>query len=639
AGSPRSLSDRFAARAFRGAGESGVKPRWKLAVTHEGTRWVIALLLLYAMVYLVPLGVRPLASPDEVRYGAIAHEMLATGDWISPHFDGLRYFEKPVLGHWLNALSMKLLGESALALRLPVALATGLTALLVLALARRFATPFAARLAAVVYLTTFIVAGIGTFAVLDAFLALFLTAALAAFYCALESRDARTRRTYLALCGAACGAAFLVKGLLALAIPVLVAAPYLAARRRWKTLFTAPWIPIAVAVAVALPWSVLIQLREPDFWRYFFWVEHVHRFVANDAQHAQPFWYFIAWLPAVGWPWSLLLPSALLGLRTYARAPAVPARAPSIHGRAQSVHAPALSIQAGARSVHAPAAPAPSGRFIGYLAAWAALPFLLVSLSSGKLITYILPCFAPLAILVAVGLERYLGQGKAALLRAAALVIAAVFVVLLALLAAAQAGVFGTIPFGPTEKARLAGFAALFVVGSALAIYAALTSDRTARLAALAGTGVALLLPIELMPPQVLLDDVAPAGAVARFASAPPDAIVVADASLVGTVAWVLKRNDIYVLGTGELAYGLSYPEAQYRHLDARSLADLIKKGADDRPVLIVSKSGTERDIGPVLPARAERIEHGKIVIWRIPPAAGSPRSEASVFPGTSRSG
>ena len=55
-------------------------------------RGAIALLALFALVYLLPLGVRPLSSPDEVRYGEIAREMIASGDWVSPHFNGVRYF-------------------------------------------------------------------------------------------------------------------------------------------------------------------------------------------------------------------------------------------------------------------------------------------------------------------------------------------------------------------------------------------------------------------------------------------------------------------------------------------------------------------------------------------------------------------
>ena len=124
-------------------------------------RWLIALLVLFALVYLLPLGVRPLSSPDEVRYGEIAREMIASGDWVSPHFNGVRYFEKPILGHWLNSVSVAALGESRFAVRLPVALATGLSGLIVFLLARRFFARSTAVLSSAIFLTTLIFAGCG----------------------------------------------------------------------------------------------------------------------------------------------------------------------------------------------------------------------------------------------------------------------------------------------------------------------------------------------------------------------------------------------------------------------------------------------------------------------------------------------
>jgi len=540
-------------------------------------RGVLVLIALYLLLYLLPLPVRPLASPDEVRYGEIAREMLVSGDWVSPHLNGVRYFEKPALGYWLNALSLAVFGENSFALRLPVALATGLAALIVFGLARRFLGASTAVLATAIYLTTFLVAGVGTFALLDAFLALFLTAALAAYYVALRAAPAE-RRAWLIACGAACGAAFLVKGFLALAIPVIVAAPYLATTRRWRDLVTSPWWPIAVAAVVVLPWSVLVHLREPDFWRYFFWVEHVQRFTADDAQHAAPFWYYVAYLPLTGWPWILLLPAAAIGLRR----------------------------SGGDRD------------FVGYLVIWAALPFLFFSASSGKLATYILPCFAPLSILLAAGLERYLVAGYTRAWRLAAALVALAFVAVLALLLAAQNGALGAVPFGAGEGGRLAVLAGSLAAGVAGGIAALASGQARIRIGGVALAGVALLVPLHFGLPQQALDNFAPGGAVARYATG-ADAVVVSDAPLFGTAAWVLKRTDIYVASPGEIDYGLSFPEAKQRLLDGPAFAALLAANRGRRDVLLVCVPSTEQDLKAWLPSGARREQQGNVIVWRMP--------------------
>ena len=539
-------------------------------------RGAFVLLALYVLLYLAPLPVRPLASPDEARYGEVAREMLASGDWVSPHLNGVRYFEKPALGHWLNAISLAAFGENAFALRLPVALATGLTALIVFALTRRFLGASKAVFATAIFLTTFLVAGVGTFALLDAFLALFLTAALAAYYLAVRGASGE-RRNWLIACGVACGAAFLVKGFLALAIPVIVAGPYLLASKRWRDLLTTPWWPIAVAAVVVAPWSILIHLREPDFWRYFFWVEHVQRFTADDAQHAAPFWYYVAYLPLTGWPWILLLPAAAIGLRR-------------IKGDRD---------------------------FVAYLIAWAWLPFLFFSASRGKIATYILPCFAPLSILLAAGLERYAAAGFTRAWRVAAGIVALAFVAVLALLVAAQSGALGAIPYGAGEGGRLAVLVGCLVVGVAGGIAAVAARRSRVRIDGVVVAGAALLVPLQFALPQQALDNFAPSAAVTRYASG-DNTVIVSDAPLFGTAAWVLKRSDVYVASPGEIDYGLSYPEAKERLLDGPKFAALLAQNRQQgSEVVLVCVPSTEQELKQWLPSDARREQQGNVIVWR----------------------
>ena len=143
----------------------------------------IAVIGIFLLLYIAPLGVRPIIIPDEPRYAEIAREMISSGDWVVPHLNGLRYFEKPVLGYWLNAASIILFGENAFAIRFPSAMAAGISALMIFMLVRRFAGGYSAGIfAGAVYITCLEVFGVGTFSVLDSALSMFVTASMVAFF-------------------------------------------------------------------------------------------------------------------------------------------------------------------------------------------------------------------------------------------------------------------------------------------------------------------------------------------------------------------------------------------------------------------------------------------------------------------------
>src|SRR5262245_7387586 len=91
-------------------------------VCHD--RWLVVLLVaLGLLVSLLGLGSPALYDPHESLYAEVAREMVADGDWLTPHLNGTRYLDKPPLCYWLIAIAYTVFGVSEFSARLPIALA------------------------------------------------------------------------------------------------------------------------------------------------------------------------------------------------------------------------------------------------------------------------------------------------------------------------------------------------------------------------------------------------------------------------------------------------------------------------------------------------------------------------------------
>ena len=97
----------------------------------RATRIILWLAALAALAVFVDNADRPLANPDEGRYSEISREMAASGDWITPRLNGIKYFEKPPLQYWATAASFKVFGVNEPAARLYTILCGLLTLLLI----------------------------------------------------------------------------------------------------------------------------------------------------------------------------------------------------------------------------------------------------------------------------------------------------------------------------------------------------------------------------------------------------------------------------------------------------------------------------------------------------------------------------
>lgn len=502
----------------------------------------VRLLALFILSVLVPLGLRPLWIPDESRYAEIAREMLESGHWVVPQLLGLPYFEKPVAGYWFTAISQGLLGQNLFASRLPVALATALSAVVVGTLAQRMWRDSRTTLIAVlIYLSFGLVAGMAVYITLDPQLALWLNLSLLAFHGATNTRDARRRLAAWAVVGAACGMAFLTKGFVGWALPVLVAAPYMLWQRRMGELLRYGPLAVLVAVAIAAPWALAVHRQAPDFWNFFFWNEHVRRFAQADAQHARPFWFYLPVLLAGCVPWLGLLPAAARNAWAQKKDPNV-----------------------------------------GFLAIWLVLPLVFFSLSRGKLPTYILPCFTPLALLLARAVAR---PGDAGAFRTNAAINGLIGIAgLIALPIARQRGIF-------TSDDLVAWLVAM-AVALAWLLVAVAQWWRPARY--WEGSALPLLLLAASLPAAVTLGDTdskIPSVFIREHLGtlSNADFLLSNDAGLSANLAWDLKRTDVTLYARkGELQYGLGTPCGERRFVSRDDASEWIASARRKGSVAVV---------------------------------------------------
>lgn len=523
----------------------------------------------YLLCYIMLLGARDLAIPDETRYGEIPREMLRGGDWISPRLNGARYFEKPILGYWLHAVSIGVLGENNFAVRFPSALAAGLTALTLYLFMRRTGTrPNDGAMAALIYLSSFGVFIIGHIAVLDSAFSFFTTLSCVFFFLGTEveaeNRPIGQKTLLWGAAGFFCACAFLTKGFLAAAIPAAAFVPYFLWTRQGRRLPRACLLPLFVAVLVVFPWGLSIHMKEPDFWRFFFWNEHVKRFFAENAQHARSFWFFFVIGPLMALPWSFLAPSAFMGI---------------------------LSSHGGGRRE----------RTIKFCVCWLVFPFLLFSASHGKLPTYILPCLPPFAVLMALGLM----EPSASSLRGKVfqwglyLNIALFSVVALALFYLQFFGKNRTLLyFHAYQLIMLLNCIVFFVLVS---MNAGRLHDPETRIWRVALAPLLLFVTVHFLVPDLTVEITMPGKFIKRHAAEITErTVIVADEDMAGAVCWYLKRNDVYVVGgAGELTYGLSC-EGVKRHIGPEDAARLIRSNPGN--VVLIARAKLVEQLEEWLP-------------------------------------
>lgn len=333
---------------------------------------ILLLVIIYALLWFGTLDYRHLIPSDEGRYAEIAREMLVTGDWVTPRYNGYKYFEKPPLQAWATAAAFQMFGIGEWQARLWTALTGFFTILLIGFTGARIYNARAGWLAAAVLASSPMWVISGHFNSLDMGLSAFLVAALCSLLLAQTSQNKHSCRNWMWACWAFMGLATLSKGVIGVAIPAMVFIAYSISTWDWKI-----WTRLRIFsgsilfLAITAPWFLLVSQRNPEFLEFFFIHEHLQRFTQDAHSRTGPIYYFVPLLLVGILPWFLQIPGAVIEAWRERR----------------------REFSAG-----------------WLLVCWFVVIFAFFSVSRSKLPGYIIPIFPALALLIGNRLDQLLGH-------------------------------------------------------------------------------------------------------------------------------------------------------------------------------------------------------------------------------------
>jgi 4-amino-4-deoxy-L-arabinose transferase-like glycosyltransferase len=509
---------------------------------------IFLLLLLAACSYFFffhNLGGYSLKEPDEGRYAEIPREMVESGDFIVPHLNYVRYFEKPPLLYWLTAVSYKIFGINEWSFRLPNALVALACVVILYFSASRWFGRRIATLSSFILMSSFgfwvMARGVTT----DMLLSFLLFAALICFYEYYRGRKQR----FLYLFFAALALAVLTKGPVSVVLLLGTILLFLFFEGRLsfiREMFSVKGILLFLAIGV--PWFVAVCVREKQFFQFFFIDQNIMRFLTSKHKRSGPIYYFIPVLLGGMFPWSLFLPRAVVRLWRY--------------------------------------------QGLRLFLIWSAVVFVFFSLSGSKLPPYILPLYPALALVLGC-LFGELRQQSIDFLREP-LFYAFVF----AVLAVAGIGLGSRLFTGIVTSnqdmadllASIRGFALAMGISSVIvAVSLCFRQYRTFDRILYSFGGFSLVTIMTLMCYTGVIDGLTTTKDIAHTikADSRKEIVVINYGAFDETLPFYLGRRIYLADFTGELAMGASYKDAKKYFLDQEEFKRIVE---NDQPVFIVTK-------------------------------------------------
>jgi 4-amino-4-deoxy-L-arabinose transferase-like glycosyltransferase len=278
-------------------------------------RYLFLVIFISAFLSFFRLGSVTLFDVDEAVFAEATKEMVQSGDWITPTYNGENRYDKPILFYWLMGASYEIFGINEFAARLVSAVSGVLLSLCVFLFVRQFCDERRALYASLSLCLSIFFLVYSHAAVTDMVLTLFITLSLFSFYLCLK-KDRRFIYGFYFFSALA----FLTKGLIGIIFPFGIGIIYLLMTEGLKA-FRKLFVPCAIALflIVSLPWYITeIMINGGEFIQNFFIKHHLMRYTGVISGHKGPVFYYLPVLIAGLFPWIGFLPA---GIRNIFRGP------------------------------------------------------------------------------------------------------------------------------------------------------------------------------------------------------------------------------------------------------------------------------------------------------------------------------
>ena len=314
----------------------------------------------------------PFLVPDEARYIEVAREMLASGNYITPHLNGSIYLDKPILFFWCESMIIHVFGVHEWSARLLPEFFATLGSVFCYWAGVKLYNRRTGLLSAGILTTMGLYFFLAHYTDMDMLIAVLTSCSLWLFIVAVNEQTDRLRSCYFLLMYVFAGFAFLAKGLIGFVFPIAIIGLWIMLMNQWRILKNVHLVVGLIIIAViTLPWLIMVQQQPPSFLHYFFYVEQCHRYVATNFHQQHSIFFFVPILLVGVLPWTVFLYQAM-----------------------------AYFIKQIRNDIKS------SGNEI-YLLLWPLFILVFFSLPHTKLVGYILEVFPPIAMIIACYLDRH----------------------------------------------------------------------------------------------------------------------------------------------------------------------------------------------------------------------------------------